>query len=129
MRSRIAPATAENANPARLETNAPANTAMLNKISVARFGICSPPRKSAREFSSEVETGSRQENASKQKSRVPLRFHRNGNGSSQTAVTAPAAWYPPNISFHLAAQQPTRAPSGDRARLRLRHGGSIRGRR
>jgi hypothetical protein len=32
-------------------------------------------------FSSEVETGSRQENASKQESRAPFRFHRNGKGS------------------------------------------------
>jgi len=33
-------------------------------------------------FSSEVETGSRQENASKQESRAPFRFNRNGKGSS-----------------------------------------------
>jgi branched-chain amino acid transport system permease protein len=32
-------------------------------------------------FSSEVETGSRQENASKQESRAPFRFNRNGKGS------------------------------------------------
>ena len=35
-----------------------------------------------RAFSSEVETGSRQENASNQESRAPFRFHRNGKGSS-----------------------------------------------
>src|SRR6266571_2192332 len=35
----------------------------------------------SRAFSSEVETGSRQENASNQKSRAPFRFHRNGKGS------------------------------------------------
>ena len=35
-----------------------------------------------RAFSSEVETGSRQENASKQESRGALRFYRSGNGSS-----------------------------------------------
>src|SRR2546428_1769973 len=35
-----------------------------------------------RSFSSEVETGSRQENASNQESRAPFRFHRNGKGSS-----------------------------------------------
>jgi hypothetical protein len=35
-----------------------------------------------RAFSSEVETGSHQENASKQESRGPLRFYRSGNGSS-----------------------------------------------
>jgi hypothetical protein len=33
--------------------------------------------RSARAFSSEVETGSRQENASNQKSRAPFRFYRN----------------------------------------------------
>jgi hypothetical protein len=36
-----------------------------------------------RAFSSEVATGSRQENASDQESRAPFRFHRNGKGSSQ----------------------------------------------
>ncbi|MTV13733.1 MULTISPECIES: UPF0280 family protein [Bradyrhizobium] len=34
-----------------------------------------------RAFSSEVDTGSRTENASKQESGAPFRFHRNGNGS------------------------------------------------
>jgi hypothetical protein len=34
-----------------------------------------------RAFSSEVGTGSRQENASNQKFRAPFRFHRNGRGS------------------------------------------------
>jgi hypothetical protein len=38
-------------------------------------------RVSARAFSSEVETGSRQENASNQESRAPFRFNRNGKGS------------------------------------------------
>jgi len=36
----------------------------------------------SRAFSSEVETGSRKENASNQESRAPFRFNRNGNGSS-----------------------------------------------
>jgi peptidoglycan/xylan/chitin deacetylase (PgdA/CDA1 family) len=36
----------------------------------------------SRAFSSEVGTGSRQENASNLKSGAPFRFHRNGNGSS-----------------------------------------------
>ena len=36
----------------------------------------------SRAFSSEVETGSRQENASNPKSRAPFRFNRNGKGSS-----------------------------------------------
>jgi predicted small lipoprotein YifL len=35
-----------------------------------------------RAFSSEVDTGSRQENASNQESRAPFRFNRNGKGSS-----------------------------------------------
>jgi hypothetical protein len=34
-------------------------------------------------FSSEVDAGSRQENASKQESRAPFRFNRNGKGSSE----------------------------------------------
>jgi hypothetical protein len=36
----------------------------------------------SRAFSSEVGTGSREENASKQKTRAPFRFHRNGKGSN-----------------------------------------------
>ncbi|OMI12058.1 hypothetical protein BSN85_11490 [Bradyrhizobium brasilense] len=35
-----------------------------------------------RAFSSEVDIGSREENASKQGSRAPFRFHRNGKSSS-----------------------------------------------
>ncbi|MVT68402.1 hypothetical protein GPL21_25220 [Bradyrhizobium pachyrhizi] len=35
----------------------------------------------ARAFSSEVDTGSREENASKQESRAPFRFDRNGKSS------------------------------------------------
>ncbi|QOZ20301.1 hypothetical protein XI02_38755 [Bradyrhizobium sp. CCBAU 21365] len=42
----------------------------------------------ARAFSSEVDTGSREENASKQESRAPFRFHRNGKSSS----SAGAGW-------------------------------------
>ncbi|RXG88833.1 hypothetical protein EAS62_32190 [Bradyrhizobium zhanjiangense] len=38
-------------------------------------------RRRTKAFSSEVDTGSRQENASKQESRAPFRFHRNGKGS------------------------------------------------
>jgi hypothetical protein len=40
-----------------------------------------PARRTAKAFSSEVETGSRQENASYQESRAPSRFNRNGKGS------------------------------------------------
>ncbi|MFB9265473.1 hypothetical protein ACFFWD_20345, partial [Bradyrhizobium erythrophlei] len=36
----------------------------------------------ARAFSSEVDTGSREENASKQQSGAPFRFYRSGKGSS-----------------------------------------------
>ncbi|QOZ27538.1 hypothetical protein XH93_30945 [Bradyrhizobium sp. CCBAU 51753] len=39
----------------------------------------------ARAFSSEVDTGSREENASEQESRAPFRFHRNGNSSRAVA--------------------------------------------
>ena len=39
---------------------------------------------SIRAFSSEVDTGSREENASTQESRAPFRFHRNGKGSKAT---------------------------------------------
>ena len=39
-------------------------------------------------FSSEVETGSRQENASKQESRAPFRFHRNGKGLARAIPVA-----------------------------------------
>ncbi|TFV44047.1 hypothetical protein E4K65_29420 [Bradyrhizobium niftali] len=41
----------------------------------------------ARAFSSEVETGSRQENASKQESGAAFRYHRNGNGSSDESAS------------------------------------------
>src|SRR6185503_5532519 len=44
-----------------------------------------------RAFSSEVGTGSRQENASNQESRALFRFHRNGNGSSRLRFAAYAA--------------------------------------
>jgi len=46
-------------------------------------------------FSSEVGTGSREENASKQKTRAPFRFHRNGKGSSRNSTMRPSgrpAW-------------------------------------
>src|ERR1700754_1184905 len=46
-----------------------------------------PTSRPIRAFSSEVETGSRQENASNQKSKPAFRFHRNGSGSSR-----PISW-------------------------------------
>ena len=41
------------------------------------------PRFLTKAFSSEVDTGSREENASKRKDRAPFRFNRNGNGSER----------------------------------------------
>jgi ubiquinone/menaquinone biosynthesis C-methylase UbiE len=51
------------------------------------FGMLSEFKRRAadRAFSSEVDTGSRQENASNQESRAPFRFNRNGKGSSARA--------------------------------------------
>jgi hypothetical protein len=43
---------------------------------IARFQLIR--KRATKAFSSEVETGSRQENASNQESRAPLRFHRSG---------------------------------------------------
>src|SRR5882762_2312170 len=51
---------------------------LLNFVLFCR-GPASPPN---RAFSSEVDAGSREENASKQKDRAPFRFNRNGKGSS-----------------------------------------------
>src|ERR1700730_13167730 len=48
-------------------------------------GSCASVAAKIRAFSSEVETGSRQENASNQEFRAPLRFHRSGKGSSRDA--------------------------------------------
>jgi hypothetical protein len=69
------------------------NIAIRNPAELSRFGTSCAPVNSAsqgscrfcaarsRAFSSEVETGSRQQNASNQESRAPFRFHRNGKGS------------------------------------------------
>src|SRR5258706_15659791 len=46
--------------------------------------------RTARAFSSEVDTGSRQENASNQESRAPLRFHRSRKGS-RSCLRVPSA--------------------------------------
>src|SRR5216683_6444805 len=53
-------------------------------------GSCQPPKA----FSREVETGSRQENASNQQSRVPFRFYRNGKDSRLAPAIRPsiASW-------------------------------------
>jgi hypothetical protein len=51
------------------------------------------PLRHIRAFSSEVDTGSREENASKQKARALFRFNRNGKGSSDLRIDIPA-WRP-----------------------------------
>jgi malonate transporter and related proteins len=53
-----------------------------------------------RAFSSEVDTGSRQENASKQESRAPFRFNRNGNGASVSFPATSSAQPPSCCSTH-----------------------------
>ena len=45
----------------------------------------------ARAFSSEVEPGSRKENASKQEARAPFRFNQDGKGSSHAVTSASAS--------------------------------------
>jgi heme oxygenase (biliverdin-IX-beta and delta-forming) len=57
------------------------------RSSLVAVGLGSPGQSAladgtARAFSSEVDTDSREENASKQESRAPFRFDRNGKGSS-----------------------------------------------
>jgi hypothetical protein len=47
-------------------------------------------RVNLRAFSSEVDTGSREENASKQEREPPFRFNRNGKGSSDPLLKAKA---------------------------------------
>src|SRR5882757_4254877 len=69
---------------------------------------------SVRAFSSEVDTGSRQENASKQESGAPFRFHRNGKGSRnlQTAGIRPA-----NGNTSLPETTVCRPTEGDQYRI------------
>jgi hypothetical protein len=64
--------------------------------------ILNPSRSGA--FSSEVGTGSRQENASNQKFRAPFRFHRNGRGSGMNYLA-----YRDLISRQRAARSPVKA--------------------
>ncbi|OYU63284.1 MAG: hypothetical protein CFE30_06165 [Bradyrhizobium sp. PARBB1] len=52
---------------------------------------CLPATKA---FSSEVDTGSREENASKQESRAPFRFNRNGIGSRFFEAIPAQKWLP-----------------------------------
>src|ERR1700686_2455347 len=51
-------------------------------------GSCASVAAKIRAFSSEVETGSREENASNQEFRAPLRFHRSGKGSGLDVSTS-----------------------------------------
>src|SRR5882672_10562493 len=64
----------------------PSLSFMIRAISPRRCRASSPRlsrrRRAARAFSSEVDTGSREENASKQESGAPFRFNRNGKVSS-----------------------------------------------
>jgi hypothetical protein len=71
-----------------------------------------PSSNEARAFSSEVDTGSREENASKQKPRAPFRFHRNGKGSTPAATgglvstllrRSPSGFIPGTTRFTLKA--------------------------
>jgi hypothetical protein len=72
-------------------------------LSKAVVGSCTGrhARRATRAFSSEVETGSRQENASNQESRAPFRFNRNGKGSRPRS-------------------KPARCPRSDRTGVRCR---------
>src|SRR5438094_10419126 len=54
----------------------------------------------SRAFSSEVDTGSREENASKQKDRAPFRFHRNGKGSEDSNLRNFSAIAPVEERWH-----------------------------
>src|SRR5207248_10264752 len=66
------------------------------------FSSCFPPMvviqttperatRSIRAFSSEVDAGSREENASKQEDRAPFRFNRNGKGSRDSVWVMPVS--------------------------------------
>ena len=62
-----------------------------------------------RAFSSEVETGSRQENASNQESGAPFRFHRNGKGSSVWPSIVIAVAFVAGIVSARAQDYPSRS--------------------
>ena len=71
----------------------PAISASMRWCDIEKGGQSAPfqplrPTLGVRAFSSEVETGSRQENASNQESRAPFRFNRNGNGSRMSGSAA-----------------------------------------
>jgi hypothetical protein len=57
--------------------------ALASEIRIDRYSVFEPTgRANARPMTGSVGIGSREENASKQKTRAPFRFHRNGKGSS-----------------------------------------------
>src|SRR5882757_1631641 len=58
--------------------------AFFDAIAVKRESISSR----SKAFSSEVETGSRRENASNQEARAPFRFNRNGGFGANTALAS-----------------------------------------
>src|SRR5216683_2683623 len=80
----------------------------------------------ARAISSEVEPGSRRENASNQESRAPFRFDRNGNGSSPH--TKASRFFRANrhrvrgeLSLEAALLPDTAAPASAGASLERQH--------
>src|SRR5450631_1324137 len=66
-------------------TIAGTNAAAIHLCQATYLSPRPDPQRGSRAFSSEVETGSRQENASNQESGAPFRFYRNGKGSSRQA--------------------------------------------
>jgi hypothetical protein len=66
-----------------------------------------------RVFSSEVETGSRQENASNRESGAPFRFNRNGNGSSRRVLAGAVAAALQRVSLTLASLSKGDTPSAN----------------
>src|SRR6266567_301801 len=64
-----------------LRPQADLKAAAIGAVVLLRERLGLRARVPARAFSSEVDTGSRQENASNQESRAPFRFNRNGKGS------------------------------------------------
>src|SRR5881227_3759096 len=88
------------------------------RAAVASAGKRSAPSSCSRSrgteaFSSEVETGSRQENASNQKSRAPFRFHRNG-----ALERFPAKWKPVRGSRVHQRQEATPSEGRDGGEVR-----------
>ena len=84
-----------------------------DSLSSERAPPISPRReRPTRAFSSEVDTGSREENASKQESRAPFRFHRNGNSSGLSDV--PPRRAEPPIRRREPVRDPEQSEDSDR---------------